>query len=53
MIRVWCLITLVLLLPAANSYAELPQSGIWISAVEVMQLDTQGEAWQSVVDWAN
>ncbi|XOV83300.1 MAG: alginate lyase family protein [bacterium] len=51
--RIRCLISLVSLLFVTNSYSELHESGVWISTPEVMALDSEGDAWLSVVDWAN
>lgn len=38
---------------SAPSQAESLQPGVWISASEVMQLNTTGDAWLSLVEWAN
>jgi len=52
MIRLCLSMALLCLFCVADSYAELPKPGIWISEAQVMTLDTQGEAWLSIVDWA-
>ncbi|MCR9259290.1 MAG: alginate lyase family protein [Pseudomonadaceae bacterium] len=53
MIRHWLSIALFSLCYAANSYAELPKQDIWISNAQVLALDIHGDAWLSVVAWAN
>ena len=53
MTRTWLSVALLFLFCSANGYAEGLKSGVWISDVQLMGLDTRSEAWLSVLDWAN